>query len=211
MATTPTGITVPAGTDPFDPDGDMRDLAGSLEGRIIVPVANKDERAAVAAAVSPTAAEPLLTWRTDAPAGARLETTEDGATWRTIAAQTAPIDLPLLTGWSAYSPFAVPRLQVAGNRVTLIGGMVGRSAAANLTALQEYQLAGPGAVPVGMLPPAAENRGGGWLQNGTAVTNAQVRIQTDGSVTYIPISAISLTVGGIRGYLLVPDISWTRA
>ena len=84
MATTPTGVTVPAGTDVFDPDGDMRDLATSLEGRIIVPVPNTAARDALAAALAPSATEPLYVHRHDAPAGGRLEVTIDGLTWRSI-------------------------------------------------------------------------------------------------------------------------------
>jgi hypothetical protein len=81
MATTPTGLDVPAGIDPFDPDGDIRDLAASLEGRIFVPVPNITARDALAAALSPTPAEPLYVDRADAPAGAKLERTTDGVTW----------------------------------------------------------------------------------------------------------------------------------
>lgn len=84
MATTPTGLTVPAGTDVFDPDGDMRDLAGSFEGRIIVPVANTTERGTVAAAVSPSPSEPLFTYRADARQGFELEVTTNGATWTAV-------------------------------------------------------------------------------------------------------------------------------
>lgn len=84
MATIPTGLVVPAGTDPFDPDGDIRDLAASLEGRIIVPVPNAAARAALVAAVSPSESEPLYVDRRDAPLGGRLEVTTDGITWRTF-------------------------------------------------------------------------------------------------------------------------------
>ena len=87
MATTPTGLIVPAGTDVFDPDGDMRDLATSLEGRIIVPVANTTDRATLAAAVSPTPTEPLYAHRIDAPAGRELERTLDGTNWRPVGAR----------------------------------------------------------------------------------------------------------------------------
>ncbi|MBD7949582.1 hypothetical protein [Oerskovia rustica] len=66
MATTPTGLIVPAGTDVFDPDGDLRTLAGSLDGRLIVPVANTTARDALAAAFTPSTAKPLLVYRSDA-------------------------------------------------------------------------------------------------------------------------------------------------
>ncbi|MHA7132531.1 hypothetical protein [Oerskovia turbata] len=82
MATTPTGLDVPAGTDVFDPDGDLRDLAGSLTGRISVPVANAADRDALAAAVAPTPASPLTVRRQDTGV---TETNTGGTTWTRIA------------------------------------------------------------------------------------------------------------------------------
>ncbi|MFF2621308.1 hypothetical protein [Oerskovia jenensis] len=84
MATTPTGLDVPAGTDPFDPDGDLRALGASLAGRIIVPVPNKTAREALAAAVTPTASEPLYVHRTDGGPSGALERTIDGTTWTSL-------------------------------------------------------------------------------------------------------------------------------
>lgn len=82
MALNDLGVEVPASTDAFDPDGDMRELGGSLEGRIIVPVANTTARDALATTLSPSATEPLFVWRADANIGSRLEWTEDGSTWQ---------------------------------------------------------------------------------------------------------------------------------
>jgi hypothetical protein len=86
MASTPTGISVPAGGDPFDPAGDMVKLANSLRSRIVVPVANVTARTALLAAISwtPSAVEPLRVSRADAPAGRRDELTYDGTNWRTV-------------------------------------------------------------------------------------------------------------------------------
>lgn len=84
MALNSLGVDVPAATDVFDPDGDMRALASSLAGRIIVPVANVTERDALAASVSPTPSKPLYVHRIDAPSYARLEWTEDGSTWQSV-------------------------------------------------------------------------------------------------------------------------------
>ncbi|GAA3218230.1 hypothetical protein ACFP63_08615 [Oerskovia jenensis] len=84
MATTPTGLDVPAGTDPFDPDGDLRALGASLEGRIIVPVPNKTARDALAATLNPTASEPLYAHRTDGGSSGALERTVDGTTWEAV-------------------------------------------------------------------------------------------------------------------------------
>ncbi|WP_087507935.1 hypothetical protein [Cellulomonas iranensis] len=81
MARNTIGVEVPAGTDAFDPQGDMVELGGSLAGRVVVPVTNVADRAQVAAALSPTPATPLYVHRADAPVGLELERTIDGTTW----------------------------------------------------------------------------------------------------------------------------------
>ncbi|WP_454728841.1 hypothetical protein [Cellulosimicrobium protaetiae] len=181
-----------------------------------VPVRDDDERDAYAAAHVEAGGvisvlSPLIVMRGDASADARMEYTEDGTTWKVLPTQTSYGPVTPLTGWGTYSGFEPPRLVRTGREVTLVGGMLGRATAANLTALNEYDLIGAGGIPSGWAPPGttAENRGGGWLQNGTAVSNAQVRVKPNGSVTYIPISNISLTIGSTRGYLLTPDVHWT--
>jgi hypothetical protein len=87
MATTPTGVTVPAGADPFDPQGDMVDLANSLRSRIVVPVPNVTARTALVEAIdwTPSTAEPLRVCRADAPAGRRDEITYNGTDWIPVA------------------------------------------------------------------------------------------------------------------------------
>jgi hypothetical protein len=77
-ATTATGINVPAGGDPFDPHGDMVDLANSLRSRAIYPVANATARNALLTAIdwTPTANEPLKVDRADT--GAIERTTGSG-------------------------------------------------------------------------------------------------------------------------------------
>ncbi|WP_282946938.1 hypothetical protein [Cellulomonas endometrii] len=67
MATTASGILVPAGSDPFDPAGDMVDLANSLRGRIAVPVPNATARDALLTAIdwTPTTSDPLVVRRGD--------------------------------------------------------------------------------------------------------------------------------------------------
>lgn len=52
----------------------------------VVPVADTTERAAVAAAVGPTASRPLFVWRADAAERQNLEVTTDGTTWHSITA-----------------------------------------------------------------------------------------------------------------------------
>lgn len=84
MALNDLGIAYPLGTDEFSPQADMKALADSLRGRAIVPVANTAERADKAAALSPSAANPLIVFRASATAGRELEYTTDGATWQVV-------------------------------------------------------------------------------------------------------------------------------
>lgn len=96
MATNGIGAQYPTGSDEFAPHLDIEGLADSLVGRVVVPVANATAAGAVAAAVAPSASNPLYVHRADAKAGSRLEVTEDGTTWRAVGSamwaseQTAP-------------------------------------------------------------------------------------------------------------------------
>lgn len=86
MALTPIGLNIPAQTDAFDPATDFGDLATSLVGRVVVPVANTAARDALAVAVPPTTAAPLLVIRADAPT--TLEISTAPGVWDTIAGGT---------------------------------------------------------------------------------------------------------------------------
>jgi hypothetical protein len=93
MVTTPGGLIVPAGTDPFDPQGDMVDLANSMRSRLIYPTANATARDSLLAAITwtPSASEPLKVHRGDT---GLIECNTAGSTWSTIGgtaqAWTAP-------------------------------------------------------------------------------------------------------------------------
>jgi len=104
MVLTATGLNVPAQTEPFDPATDFADLAASMEGRIIVPVANVAARAALVTAVSPTTAEPLFVYRADAAPGLQLEVTTNGTTWAAVAQESGVgwtlAGVSFVTGWS---------------------------------------------------------------------------------------------------------------
>lgn len=63
MATDARGHTVPAGTDAFDPQGDIDTALTTVND--IVPVANSTGRASALAAVGATTTDPLLVSRTD--------------------------------------------------------------------------------------------------------------------------------------------------
>lgn len=153
MATTPTGLTVPAGTDAFDPDGDMRTLAGSLEGRIIVPVPNVTARDALSALVSPSASEPLYVHRQDATLGRQLERTTNGTTWTTVPGETGDA-LPLLTGYGAFE--GPPAFRCLGSRVFATGGVVRTAGNANIGASVPF---GVVSIPPAIAPPISKRLG----------------------------------------------------
>ncbi|WP_281860245.1 hypothetical protein [Salana multivorans] len=93
MALNELELTVPLDSDAFDPSGDMRALATSLGGSIIVPVANTTARSALVAGLgwTPTPARPLYVHRADAGVGRGIEYTTDGTTWtRPGSAYAAP-------------------------------------------------------------------------------------------------------------------------
>lgn len=100
MATTAAGVIVPAGTDEFNPQGDMSTMGASLAGRIIVPVANTTAQAAyisalTAAGTPPSASNPVYTHRADAGLGRELEVTIDGTTYRRVGSSSS---------WATYTP-----------------------------------------------------------------------------------------------------------
>ncbi len=124
MATDSLGITVPAGGDAFDPQGDMVALANSMRSRVIVPVANTTARTALVAAIAwtPSASEPLRVSRADAAAGRQDEITRDGgATWLVVAEATP---------WANYTPAIAG---TGGSPSIGSGSIVGRYTSDGLT------------------------------------------------------------------------------
>jgi len=83
MATAANGVTVPAGSDVFQPQVDMTALNASLHGRIMIPAANATARVALIAGCgwAPTAADPLVVLQTDI--GAVL--IYDGTRWHYVS------------------------------------------------------------------------------------------------------------------------------
>lgn len=84
---TPEKIRTPAGDDNYALTADMRRMAESINH--VVPVANISARTAVvqaleAAGRTPSAADPLIVDREDAPALGHLERTQDGTNWETL-------------------------------------------------------------------------------------------------------------------------------
>lgn len=89
MATTTSGAIVPAVLDPFDPQGDMVDLAGSINHVIRVPNAGVATSVATTLAASPSA--PVLLWQADAPAGARLRMYTGPGTFEVLVSDTSQV------------------------------------------------------------------------------------------------------------------------
>lgn len=127
-ATTATGLAVPTGGDPHDPQGDIVELAVSLRTGTIVPAANQAARHAigdrlVANGTPATATTPLFVWQSD------TETLwlNNGKVWRASSAWSTPavalrqIDATFNPGgWVPLSP-ALPHQFLAGSWYEVIG------------------------------------------------------------------------------------------
>ena len=161
MAADAFGIEVPADSDAFDPSGDMRDLASSLAGRIIVPVVNAVERDALAATLSPSAASPLYVHRADAPVASRTEWTQDGAQWFSICSENRG-SISVVSSWVASSDRPLEWIQ-QGEKVHLFGSLS-----------YNFALPASGQVTLSGIPPVGR-RWDGTLRNGnTAIFTANV-------------------------------------
>lgn len=79
------GLVVPAGSDAFDPQGDMVTLAATARGRVIVPVPNQTAADALQVALAPSAGEPLMVRLGDSG----VIRVHAGAGWVTVADPTA--------------------------------------------------------------------------------------------------------------------------
>jgi hypothetical protein len=210
MSSTPTGIVVPAGSDPFDPQGDMVDLANSLRSRIIVPVTNKTARAALAAAIGwvPTVGEPLRVSRADAPDGARLEYTEDGTTWRTLPMPGAWADIPLTSGYQPYAAgYSRPQIRRVGDEIEVSSGIVGYSSSAALTAGTIYTINNTSPLTTDLAPESTIVAEAAILHYGGVPTFAEVRVTSAGAVIFIPGSSGTLT-GTTTSWLGIPAMRW---
>lgn len=203
MAVTATGIEVPAGSDPFDPAGDMVDLANSLRSRIVVPVANATERSALIAAIdwTPSSAEPLRVWRANAAVGWQEEiTTDNGVTWLSVRAVAdsgwvSPATLP--PAWDTNS--ATFKTRKIGNQVEWTGllrpdaGTIGSSGPTTTGIFIAAGHARPGAT--------LRLRATGWVA-GVAnpfASSATVEVAQSGEVfIYAPNTLTGVFVDGIN-------------
>lgn len=157
MATNGIGAQYPTGADEFAPHLDIEGLADSLVGRVVVPVANSTAAAAVAAAVSPSASNPLYVHRADAPAGMRTEVTEDGSTWRpvgmtswvgeaavpTIAAgSSANVNVPFPAGYFSIAPIVLVSIRGSSQAIATNGSPTTSGVACTVRNLQTAPLSG---------------------------------------------------------------------
>ena len=206
MATTPTGLDVPAVTDAFDPDGDIRGLAGSLDGRIIVPVPNITARNALAAALTPTPAAPLYVDRADAPAGASLERTIDGTTW-TIFPSSSPW-VPLSgAGWRVVPGAPGPAVRFEGDQVAMRGGRMQWASGSAAVA------AGTPFTPIGDIPDTYRPAQPEWRGSAMFLTSLipTVCTITVAGAQVLVTSAASGTIGSTsESHVIIPDMRWAR-
>lgn len=203
MAQNAYGVEVPAGSDPFDPQGDMVEMANSFRSRIIVPVANATERSELLAAIdwTPSAAEPLRVWRANAPAGAQDEiTTDNGVTWLSVQAVSdsgwvPPATLP--PTWDTNS--ASFRSRKIGNQVELTGlmrpdaGTIGSSGPTNTGIFLAAGHARPGAT--------LRLRATGWVAGvgNPFASSATVEITAAGEIViYAPSTLTGVFADGIH-------------
>lgn len=116
MATDAVGITVPAGSDEFDPQGDMVDMAASMWGMLVIPVANTTDRATKGASLDAAGVTACIFNRADATDGLNLELCLDTSAPGTVYA----VDARGKTAWTAitaasgYTSAAYSRLDFSG-------------------------------------------------------------------------------------------------
>ncbi len=111
MAQNALGVEVPAGTDAFDPQGDMVQLADSLSGRVIVPVTNAAARQALLASEGSSEDDPLLVAQQDD--GAYMQ--HDGTRWTRFASVDMDVPFALDPPWNA-RPGTAPAVTRRGGR-----------------------------------------------------------------------------------------------
>lgn len=117
-AITASGVSYAIPDDDFDPSGFA--LAPSLDGRLIVPVANTAERAAVAAQFNPSSSKPLIVRRADAPQYKRYEESIDGFYWYALGGADSGWTNPVTWGLDFANNSTFKSRQI-GNRVFLKG------------------------------------------------------------------------------------------
>lgn len=119
VGTSPSGVVY--ATDDLELGAAGFVFAASLEGRLIVPVPNTSARDALVASFQPSSTRPLIVYRHDAPAGARIEWTTNGTSWTPVGgADSGWVSPASVAGaWSGSQTNLRSRLE--GKRVSLRG------------------------------------------------------------------------------------------
>lgn len=118
MATDAVGTTVPAGSDEFDPQGDMVDMAASMWGMLVIPVANTTARSTVGASLDAAGVTACIFNRADATDGQNLEICLDTSDPSTVfpVDGRSPSDWTIITAASGYTSTAYSRLFYVGGK-----------------------------------------------------------------------------------------------
>jgi hypothetical protein len=146
MATTASGVTIPGSSPTTTAATPLQDhfnnLGKSLNGRIIVPVANVAGRASLITALAaegytPSTSRPVYVERADAEDGAQIEYTTNGTDWWTLyAGSSAWTSIALDSGLATAATYPDPawRLERGGTQVRLLGTRITYSPTVNVTA-----------------------------------------------------------------------------
>lgn len=202
MAQNAIGVEVPAGSDAFDPQGDMVELGDSLAGMVVVPVANTTARAALVSSLgwSPSSSRPVYVHRGDAPAGRELEYTTNGSDWSAVAGSDSGWQ-PLATfgtvGGSASSTFRSRRI---GGRVHVKGTLQPNSGTIPLG-----QSTSVGVVAAGHRPSETIYLTGDGFIAGSSSEHAPrviIAISSSGNMTVWATAALTSIIIPSQSYLL---------
>lgn len=213
---TTAGLTVPAGSDAFDPQGDMVNLANSLRSQIVVPVVNLAARAALVAAIgwTPTAGEPLRVCRADARVGQRDEITYNGTDWETVQTTSPATDLNLAPQWD-FMPGYACQVRRIGTTATVEGTRLTRTAAGGASAIaagSDYyvQASGSQALPADVWP-RQQQEFASWIHyNSPTPVPCKVFVGADGRIGFR--AATGGTLGVLASNVVaLPPMSWQVA
>lgn len=169
----------------------------------IIPTANTTTRAqlivdlaALSPAITPSASQPIMVYRADAPTSARIEITEDGTNWSTVVGADSGWTAPASYGSGYSATNCTIRSRLIGNRVQLRGllqpdtGTIATGSVASVATLAA------GHRPAQQMFCPADC----WVSGATTehTGDASVKIGTDGTVTiYLPRTTTGVFVDGI--------------
>lgn len=212
MAVDAAGLTVPAATDPFDPQGDVVALANSLQSSIIIPVANVTARTALQSAISwtPTPDRPLRVYRADAPTGARVEWS-DGNVWRTEGEST-PTTITPAANLAAPSDSTLATVRRQGNVVMVSGGQIQRASGAGTQTFNSGTTIPIASISTVGLRPAVPQVAisSAHAGSGDIASLGEVYVATDGTISWRGQTTFTLNTGPAH-WIAIPPMLWVSA